>query len=149
MNRSERSNNPDHDMNRGTGQSVPVAEEVRALDVSSAGTGLAAVRYEPRDVRYRGVVIFIAGLIALLALAALAMAGMFRLLAGGAPGRSSFSPPLPPSGLARELRELREREEEILTSYGWISREQRIVRIPVDRAMTLVIENADANTSSK
>ena len=39
-----------------------------------------------------------------------------------------------------DLEELRRQEEEILTSYRWIDREQGTARIPVDRAMELYLQ---------
>lgn len=38
------------------------------------------------------------------------------------------------------LREQREREREQLTEYGWVDREEGIVRLPVERGMELVLE---------
>jgi hypothetical protein len=40
----------------------------------------------------------------------------------------------------RDLEEFLAREEEFLTTYGWINREEGIVRLPVGRAMTLIAE---------
>ena len=39
-----------------------------------------------------------------------------------------------------DLRELRAREDEILTSYGWLDKNAGVVRIPIDRAMELQLE---------
>ena len=39
-----------------------------------------------------------------------------------------------------DLSELRAREDEILTSYGWVDRNAGIVRIPIDAAMKLTLE---------
>ena len=36
-----------------------------------------------------------------------------------------------------DLLALREKEDRMLTTYGWIDRNNGIVRIPIDRAMTL------------
>lgn len=41
---------------------------------------------------------------------------------------------------ANELKQTRAAEDSILQSYGWIVREAGIVRIPIDRAMELVVE---------
>jgi hypothetical protein len=38
------------------------------------------------------------------------------------------------------MRELRAREEAALTSYGWVDREAGRARIPVERAMELLLE---------
>ena len=39
-----------------------------------------------------------------------------------------------------DLRELRAREDEILTSYGWLDKNAGVVRIPIDRAMKMTVE---------
>ena len=39
-----------------------------------------------------------------------------------------------------DMRELRARDEEILTSYGWVDKNAGIVRIPIDEAMKLVVQ---------
>jgi hypothetical protein len=38
------------------------------------------------------------------------------------------------------LAALRAEEDEILGSYGWIDRERGIVRVPIDRAITLLAQ---------
>jgi hypothetical protein len=38
------------------------------------------------------------------------------------------------------LLELVEHEEIRLTTYGWVDKEKGVVRIPIDRAMTLLVE---------
>jgi len=40
----------------------------------------------------------------------------------------------------KELKALQTAEQEILTSYAWVNQEAGIARIPVDRAMRLVLE---------
>lgn len=40
----------------------------------------------------------------------------------------------------RDIVRLRETERLTLTTYGWVNREEGIVRIPIDEAMRLVIE---------
>ena len=39
-----------------------------------------------------------------------------------------------------DLEELRRQEDEILTTYRWIDREKGTARIPIDRAMQILIE---------
>src|SRR5438034_10651087 len=39
-----------------------------------------------------------------------------------------------------DLRELRAREDEILTSYGWLDKNAGVVRIPIDRAMQITVQ---------
>jgi hypothetical protein len=39
-----------------------------------------------------------------------------------------------------DMRELRARDDEILTSYGWVDKNAGIARIPIEEAMKLVVE---------
>ena len=41
---------------------------------------------------------------------------------------------------AEDLKELREQEYHLIREYGWVDRQARIARIPVDRAMRLLLE---------
>src|SRR5262245_18944818 len=41
---------------------------------------------------------------------------------------------------AQELASLRRAEDERLSTYGWIDREQRLVRVPIDRAIEILAE---------
>jgi hypothetical protein len=40
----------------------------------------------------------------------------------------------------KDLKEMRAAEEKILTSYDWVDRQAGTVRIPIDRAMQLLVE---------
>jgi hypothetical protein len=55
---------------------------------------------------------------------------------------SGVLPPEPRLQLApvADLEQFRSREDRALRTYGWIDRESGVVRIPVDRAMELLIE---------
>lgn len=44
--------------------------------------------------------------------------------------------------VSRELNELRRQEAERLGSYGWVDKAKGEVRIPIDRAMMLLVEGA-------
>jgi hypothetical protein len=44
------------------------------------------------------------------------------------------------------LRNRRIREEEVLTSYGWVDRERGVVRIPIERAKELLVERGLRST---
>lgn len=41
-----------------------------------------------------------------------------------------------------QLRALRAEEQRLLTSYGWVDRSAGLVRIPIERAMDVLIEEA-------
>jgi hypothetical protein len=59
---------------------------------------------------------------------------------------------LPAEGKTPEqkLQELQAQDRMTLSNYGWIDRTKGIVRIPIDRAMTILVEesNADAQPQS-
>jgi hypothetical protein len=40
----------------------------------------------------------------------------------------------------RDYLEYRQQQDEMLNSYGWIDREKQVVRVPVSRAMDLILE---------
>jgi len=55
------------------------------------------------------------------------------------------APRLPPeprlqSFPVRDMEELRAREDAVLTTYGWVDRQAGIGRIPIDRAVELLLE---------
>ncbi len=106
-----------------------------------------------RDVNVRGVMVFAfwlaVGIIA-------AGAGMLLLLrAMEKKGRASEReiPPMIAASLARTPPEprlepyplaprakLRAEEDAILTTYGWVDKDRGLVRVPIDRAMELLVE---------
>src|SRR5215831_1692976 len=106
-----------------------------------------------RDVNVRGVLLFglwlLVGSIAAMA----AMFGLFRLLERRQERTDKLLPPqvavslqrtppeprLEPDPLALR-RELRAEEDARLTSYGWVDRSSGVVRIPIARAMELLLE---------
>jgi hypothetical protein len=54
---------------------------------------------------------------------------------------------LPPPGVpvleaapSREFKQYREAQKELLNTYGWVDQKAGVVRLPIDRAMDLVIE---------
>jgi len=112
--------------------------------------------HERADVRVRPVALFGAGLVALIVLVLAVTYVMMQVLLerAGEPGGSrpeftirgrSVAPPMTagPSfqtDPARDLREFRAREQAALTSYGWVDRQAGRVRIPVERAMELLLE---------
>ena len=48
----------------------------------------------------------------------------------------------------RKLQELRASEQKELQNYGWINRTDGVVRIPIERAMQLLTEEAQSQKSS-
>ena len=51
-------------------------------------------------------------------------------------------PPRLQESPAKDLEKLRQREHERLNEYAWVDREQGVVRIPIDRAMHLMLDGS-------
>jgi hypothetical protein len=106
--------------------------------------------YEKGDVQFRGVLIFAVTLAAGVLLTLFLVGGMIALLAQHPPSTMRASPtgtptvvPPPPALQAQpweQLHRYREEQSQSLSSYSWIDRKAGVVRIPIERAMELVIE---------
>ena len=107
--------------------------------------------YETRDIQPRAVALFGVGL-AIVLTVALVMTAIFsavleRYHAQRQPAISSLAhrreipaaPRLQVDG-ARELRELRAAEDQALSGYEWIDEKNRVVRIPIERAIDLLVK---------
>jgi len=107
--------------------------------------------YERRDLSPRVIGLFLAGLVLATGLVLLLIWGLFDHYAA-----RQMRADIPPSPLAEvrqippdprlqvngpaDLAAFRAKEEAELHSYGWVDREAGIVRIPIDRAMELLLE---------
>ncbi len=107
--------------------------------------------HETRDINVRGVTWFALGLIGAAVVVYLAVSGLDKFftsrqpanerasrIAAGAPTmapepRLQVNPPV-------DLDALRAAEDAKLNSYGWIDRPARVVRIPIARAMDLIVQ---------
>jgi len=108
-------------------------------------------RHERNEIDWRRITLIGAGILAVLGLGA--QLGSYTLLryfsgrvAGPDPARLSEPGELPPAPRLQsdpplELERLRAEEKARLETYGWVNREQGIARIPIERAMDLVIEH--------
>jgi hypothetical protein len=115
--------------------------------------------YETRDVKVRPLAVFIAGLSIVGIVVYLVVLLMFRLFSGQAatedarlapssvsrPASASVEDRLPPepriqANPGADMRRLREQDEAVLTTYGWVDRPAGIARIPIDVAMSQVLE---------
>jgi len=111
----------------------------------------SSVGHEERDADIRPIVLTGLGLALAVAVVGLLIYGIFRYLATH-PATSvqpnpmavydSQIPPAPriEKHPAIELQQLRAQEEQTLSTYGWIDKNKGVVRIPVDRAMELLVE---------
>lgn len=111
------------------------------------------VGHEERDVAYRPLALAGIGLIIVIIIVFIGV----RALLGYYAERSTRTSP-PPNPLAstdvnrlppeprlqthprRDLREQRALEDATLNTYGWVDRQNQIVRIPIDRAMELLAQ---------
>ena len=106
--------------------------------------------HERTDVQIAPIRAFGIGLAVMTAAAMILMAILFRFLATHQPSEQPVTEvtapvQLPPSPRLQvtpstDLHILREGEEKILTTYDWVDAKQGVVRIPIDRAMDLMIE---------
>jgi hypothetical protein len=115
--------------------------------------------YETRDVKVRPLAVFIAGLSVAGIVVYLVVLLLFRLFSGqadrqdaqlapasvarpeAAPGGERLPPePRIQANPAADMKSLRLQEEAVLTTYGWVDRQAGIARIPIDVAMSQVLE---------
>lgn len=109
--------------------------------------------HETRDVSFRPVLIGLIGIVTLVIAALLIvrpLMGFFvrreaRTSPPANPLAETFGRQLPPAPRLQpdplaDLHALHAQEDAVLTTYGWVDRQAGIVRIPVSRAMELVIE---------
>lgn len=106
-----------------------------------------------RDVNIRGVLLFGFWLAVAAIAVQLGMWALFRVLARQETRRETPLPPIVVSNLKRTPPEprlepqplaprarLNEEENGILTTYGWVDRGRGTVRLPIDRAMELLVQ---------
>ena len=125
------------------------------MDATSSGGGVHNVAVEPDRVSTRTVVGFGLVLGALAVAAMLAVVVLFKFLDRGAvrsdaamvagAGLQNQPDRLPPAprlqiGGTRHWQDYQTAEEQRLRTYGWMDRGSGAVHIPIDHAMTLVLE---------
>jgi hypothetical protein len=106
-----------------------------------------------RDVNIRAVLLFAFSLGAGLIAAGVAMLILFRALEKKGRAADRNLSPMVAASLARTPPEprleayplaprarLRAEEDAVLTSYGWVDKDHGVVRLPIDRAMELLVE---------
>lgn len=100
------------------------------------------VDYERSDVSPFFPMLIGAGLAAFVAAVPLAMPVIYpQTMQRQTPDRPALIGPAPPLAVTPrdDLRAFRREEDTALNSYGWVDRGAGIVRIPIDRAMDLVV----------
>lgn len=108
------------------------------------------VGHETRDISVRVVGWFAVGLIAAAIITYAGVAGLFHVFKQDYPSPSAPSRITEPRVFAPEPRlqnnprtdldQFRATEEAKLNSYGWIDKEEGVIRIPIERAMDLIAE---------
>lgn len=111
------------------------------------------VHHEASDVNVRAILGFGAGLLVAAVLIHLMVWLLFLYFSGRettrdaadyplAAGQATRVPPEPrlQTNPREDMRALRAREEEILSSYGWVDKTTGVVRIPIDEAMKLTLQ---------
>jgi len=121
-------------------------------EVMKAQVENSDVAYEKRDVNPHAILWVGVAIIVSAVIIHFAVWGLFDLF-----NRSEARKGKPPASLVNmkrqpppaprlqtdapaDLQELRNREDAALESYGWVDRERGIARIPVERAMELLVE---------
>jgi hypothetical protein len=121
------------------------------------GANVPEALHEPNAVSIPGVVKFFVWLSAAIVIAALSMWGLLHYFdarkAQEAPPPSPLAtePRLPPeprlqgapgsaSSPSEDIRRFREREDQLLGSYGWIDRQNGVIRIPIEQAKRLILQ---------
>ncbi len=110
------------------------------------------VHHEHSDVNVRGILIFVGSLLALGIVIHVALWGLFRYFesreraADPTPAPLAAArpvvPPTPRLQTAPRLAydDFLRRQQDSLSSYGWIDQSAGVVRIPIDRAMQIITE---------
>lgn len=121
-------------------------------EISHGDTDHAHGGHETRDANPRSLATFGVVMFLSLALVSLGMWVMFRYFAGHqelGPPASPFTQerpmPAPDQPLLqvsphRDLRQLLEQQNRVLHTYAWVDQKAGVVRIPIDRAMHLLLE---------
>jgi hypothetical protein len=129
-------------------ESAPVSDNRHPQDNEHSRT------YEPSGVDIGLLKWTLAGIVALV-MAALAISWLLMPRAAEprdeqsaarefrAPDESAIYPPLNPAQQAQR-RTYESRQQRLLSTYGWIDREQGIAHIPIERAMELTVQNRRA-----
>jgi hypothetical protein len=119
---------------------------------ATPGTGELHGAHEKKDVNIRGAALFGVGLTAVLVIVLGSMVWLFDWFARREAGRQGEpttlmmrpAVQLPPEprlqeNPAKDLADYRAEEEALLNGYGWVDRKAGQVRIPVRKAMEIVV----------
>jgi hypothetical protein len=107
-------------------------------------------KYEDSSVPVKHLFVFALGVVALVVAGVLVSAVTFRFFVHHTPMGPAASPfedvrELPPglrlqTNAPMDLKKYRDEQAKILSGYGWVDQQAGIVRIPIDRAMELLLQ---------
>jgi hypothetical protein len=103
--------------------------------------------FEETDVNVVAVGKFAVALVVMTVLSMVLLVGVFKYFQSQDGGRARsvdpakvFPQPQLQTSPIPDLKAIRAAEEQVLTSYGWADREKGVVRIPIARAMDLLVQ---------
>ena len=106
--------------------------------------------YEQRDISVGGVALFAASLVAALIIVHFFAIAMFRRLAAQpskypppsslAKTRAEFTVPRLLVNQSLDMEAFRASEDVLLNNYEWVDRKHGVVRIPINRAMEMLVQ---------
>lgn len=141
--------------------------ELNPKNVSDKNSGAInpSVKYEPQDVNAGTIFKYLAALLLTVFVSMLIVWGAYRALVSRAareaadvsplrPSVGRILPPVPrlqgapgtPLPPQEELRQMRAEAEATLESHGWVDEKTGIARIPIERAMKLLVERGPSET---
>lgn len=106
--------------------------------------------YEKQDVGFRFAMVFVSALIVSVVVVLVFLIWFYRVFlpipANGAASTTASARRLPPAPVLQanpvaDMQRFRAEEQRKVSTYGWMDERQGIARIPVDRAMELVLQN--------
>ena len=121
--------------------------EIKPEQATAVATATAAAQ-RPSDaeqVKARWPLAMSIGIAGLLLLFVLLVGIMYYFTRSFEPGKAKTDEPAP----AKKLSELLHANDEELTNYGWVDRKKKIVRVPIERAMELVVNEGEGEVEAK
>lgn len=127
-------------------------------EAHSHGTGAHEVSsHEQSDANIPSIVWFGIGVVILIAVSAVAMLVLFKFLeARPEPAVSALAqqrevPPTPRLQVSpmADLEGMRADEQKVLETYGWVDKDGKVARIPIERAIDLLMQKGFPATAGK
>jgi hypothetical protein len=144
-----------------------MSNDPHPTDHANAESENASVRFEPRDINTKVILLSLLGIAAVLVAAVIFLWPIYGYLSRLQPpasfptsplvkGQYPIGPSQPPLQgtpgqklpLPVELQQMQEQAEEQLNSYGWVDRQAGVVRIPIAEAMRLLAAGDRSQTDT-